>query len=56
MYKKHVHSKVTYSLRVYQRTVWQVGKGGKIVIIIDQVIKFNPDICTSMSIQRQLSS
>jgi len=26
---KHVHSKVTYSLRVHQFTVWQVGKGGK---------------------------
>ena len=38
--------KATYLLRVYQHTVWQVVKGGK-VVIIDQVIKFNPDIRTS---------
>ena len=34
---RHVHSKVTYRLRVYQFTV-QVGKGGNDVIVIDQII------------------
>jgi len=52
---KHVHSNVTYLLRVYQFTVRQVGKGGENVIVINQVVthypKFNPDVCTSMSIQ-----
>jgi len=97
---KHVHSKVTYLLKVHQFMVQQVGKGGKEcdrssyhslhkiksyvqtcsfkgnlptesapvhsvasgerrnVIGIDQVVthylKFNPDVCTSMSIQRDL--
>jgi len=43
---RHVHSKETYSLRVTQLTVQQVGKGGNKAIVIDQVIthhtKLNP--------------
>ena len=44
---RHVHSKVTYRLRVHQFTVQQVGKGRNNVIVIDQVIahpqKLNPN-------------
>ena len=43
---KHAHSMETYSLRVHQLTVPQVGKGGSNVTVIDQVIthhtKLNP--------------
>jgi len=55
---KHVHSKITYQLRVHQFTVWQVGKGGGNVIVINQVVthhqNFNPDVCTSIPTQRDL--
>jgi len=45
---KHVHSKVTYSLRVHQLTVRQVGKGGKIVIAINQDIIHHTNSILSM--------
>ena len=52
------HHKATYSLRVYQFTVRQVEKGGKIVIATDQVIthhtKLNPEDAQNMFILRIL--